>query len=221
MSASTSLRFVPNAATRRGILAALAGGLFTAGPLALLVDDVEGENHRKRKKRNRNRKRKDKKPKTRTDATCGGASDTNLGAFSGNNRLAQTFTALASGPLVSAQIRIDKLPGEPAGDFVLRLSPVAKSGEVNAPTNEVLAETSLADGVVPAGESTVTFSFAAPFPVVAGTEYALVLTRPGGGQFAWLGHGDSCPGQAFAGPDQSGSFIDTDIDLIFSTFVRS
>jgi hypothetical protein len=34
--------------------------------------------------------------------------------------------------------------------------------------------------------------------VVAGTRYALVLTRSGSGVLAWLGHfGDTCAGQAF------------------------
>jgi len=220
MSASTLPRSFTLAASRRGLLAGLTGGVFAVGALGM-DHDAEARKHGKNRKRKGRKNKKQNRPRTRTDATCGGGSDANLGAFSGNNRLAQTFTAIRSGPLVSAQILILKLAGDTAGDFVLRLSPVAKSGEVNAPANEVLAETSFTDAALPVGESTVTFTFATPFTVVAGTEYALVLTRPGGGQFAWSGHGDSCSGQAFVGLDQTGAFIDTGIDLIFTTFVRS
>jgi hypothetical protein len=62
------------------------------------------------------------------------------------------------------------------GDYVLRLSPLDGSG---VPTNTVLVETAAADATVPLGESMVSFSFAAPFFVAAGTQYALVLTQRG------------------------------------------
>jgi hypothetical protein len=176
----------------------------------------------KRRKRRKNRKSKNRKnnPKIRVDATCPTLGSVISSVTDGNFRFAQTFTALASGPLVKAEILASKEPGSD-GDFVLRLSPVDASG---VPTNEVLAETSVAAANMPDGVSTVTFTFGNPAPVVAGGEYALVLTRPGGTFVAWSGQlGNPCAGQHFFSADQEKPFQpDTSgVDRDFTTFVRS
>ncbi len=201
--------------TRRGLLAGLAGGLFAAHPFALLVEEIEAKKHGKRK----NKKRK-KKAKVRVDATCGGPPESGLGSSDGASRLAQTFTASASGALVQAQVFIFKLEGS-AGEYLLRVSPVDGSG---VPTNDVLAETSVSNLGVPAGETLTTFTFANPPPVVAGTTYALILTRPGSSNLGWKGHsGDTCSGRGFVSVDQTAPFAEgiAGLDLIFTTFVRS
>ena len=135
-------------------------------------------------------------------------------------RLAQTFTALASGPLVSAQVGIAQLSGT-VSDYILRLSPVDGNG---VPTNDVLAAAFVPNGSVPEGISDVTFVFAPPFPVVAGTKYALVLARPGEDNFSWISRsGDVCLGQRFGSESQSAPFelFGNGVDHVFTTFVSS
>jgi hypothetical protein len=231
----TYVRALTTAASRRRLLAALTGGLLVPGLLGLGTDETGAKrNSQRRRKRKRQAKRKKRKggnqqsppppsaaPVTRVDATCAAGG---LGVFllaEENSRLAQTFTALASGPLVRADLKMAK-PAGVGSDFVLRLSPVRDSGEVIVPTNDVLAETAVAEASMPVGGSTVTFAFATPFSVVAGTTYALVLSRPGGGKFVWVGsETNPCPGGGFIGPDQTGSFLDTATDFFFTTFVTS
>ena len=126
--------------------------------------------------------------------------------------------AIASGLLVKAQLLIDKDAGT-IGDYILRLSTV--NGGV--PTNNVLAVAVVSGPSVADEESTVTFTFATPFSVVAGTRYALVLTRPGSPHLQWAGHNDdSCSGQAFVSQNQTEPFLDAaTFDCIFTVFVSS
>jgi hypothetical protein len=219
------------AASRRGLLAVLGGGLLLPHlpglRLAETLAKQNGSRHRKRKRQTKRKKRKNRNqqiapaPVTRVDATCGAGNLGTLPLPEENVRLAQTFTALASGPLVGADLRIGK-PNGAGGDFVLRLSPVQQSGETLPPTNDVLAETAIAEASLPVGELTANFVFANPFPVVAGTTYALVLSRPGGGSFSWIRSVDDiCPGGAFTSPDETGGFLDTFGDFFFTTFVTS
>ena len=225
------LRFLPSAPSRRGFLAALTSGLLTVLPLPLGIDETAAENNGKRK-RNRKQRTRRKKPKndqqspllpanpiTQVDATCPDPT----GAFlirDGNERIAQTFTAIGSGALVQAELVIFK--GQATfGDYILHLGAVDASG---VPTNEVRAESVVANVRVPANQSTVSFSFANPATVVAGTQYSLVLTRPGSSQLEWLGSfGDPCSGRSFISPNQTAAFEadNTGIDLGFTTSVRS
>ncbi len=179
--------------------------------------EAEAKKHGKRKK-NRN----DKKAKTRADASCPGPSGDGVGlsiAFA-DVRLAQTFTAFRSGRLLQTALQIDKSEGS-FGDYVLQLGAVDTFG---VPTNEVLAATTVANGSVPVGETLVPFTFAQPAAVVAGKQYALVLTRPGSDRLFWRGHfGDSCGGRSFNSGNLTVPFkgASIDLDLIFTTFVRS
>ena len=151
------------------------------------------------------------------DAACGQISDGTAPA-AGDDRLAHTFTALGSGPLVRADLLLAKGAGS-NGDYLLRLSPVDGSG---VPTNTVLAETSVANANVLIGESTVSFSFAAPFTIVSGTQYALILTRPGGDSIAWrFKGGNPCEGRSFVSQSQTDKFVPDSDDFIFATFVSS
>jgi hypothetical protein len=201
---------------RRGLLAAL--------PLGLAVSETEARRQGKRK-RKRNTKKKGKNPPPppgptlRADATCPGPSTSDPGA-GGLARLAQTFTALASAPLVSARLLIKKDPGS-ISDYILRLSPVDGAG---VPTNDVLAATFVANGSVPDGESMVTFAFTNPAAVVAGTQYALVLARPGTDNFTWMIRaGDACVGQRFVSNTPTAPFaVDPDgNDYIYTTFISA
>lgn len=203
-------RSLTGTSSRRGLL---YGASATALALAITRLPIDVEAKKKHKKH------KKKKKRTRADATCPGPSDDALAIAAVNGRLAQTFTAIASGPLLRAELRITE-PALTLGDYLLRLSSVDGAG---VPTNIVLAETPALDVDVPNGQSTVSFAFASPFSIKAGTKYALVLTRPGSDQLVWAGHGsNSCTGTSFISDSQGGPFVAAgNIDLIFTTFVKS
>jgi hypothetical protein len=213
------LRRLSSSTSRRDVFASLSSGLFATG-VVNFADDAAARKKGKRRKRGKSKKDKNKdKPKIRVDATCPTSGLSGSGNV-GDVRFAQTFAALASGPLVKAELLVEKEAGS-TGDFILRLSAVDGSG---FPTNDVLAVAVAADASVPDGVSTVTFTFANPASVVAGTEYALVLTRPGGDFIgAFGGLGNPCAGQRFFSPDQKHPFqLDSSgFDLEFTTFVRS
>jgi hypothetical protein len=218
------VRSLTESSSRRGLL---RGASVTALALAAmrLPLDAEAKNKKKGKKKKKKKKTQPvtpappPSPVTRADALCPGAANDAVTILDVNARIAQTFTAIASGPLVRAEVRVIKPPAT-LGDFILRLAPVDGSG---VPTNIVLAETPLLDINVPNGPSTVSFTFANPASVVAGTTYALVLTRSGSDQLAWGGKmGDGCTGTAFLSPSQSAPFAAVGgLDLIFATFVTS
>jgi hypothetical protein len=213
------LHFLKSAVSRRGLLSGLTGGALTTAIVRFGADDAGA---RKKGKGKKKRKNKNNKAKTRTDATClGAAADEGLvGLGVGNNRIAQTFTALSSGPLVRADLRISKAETT-SGDYIVQIGTVDNFG---TPTNEVLAVASVPSGGVPDGSSTVSFSFNRPLSVVAGTQYALILTQPGSNFLGWTGHfGDPCAGRRFVSLNQTSPFQagDNGLDLEFTTFVKS
>jgi hypothetical protein len=197
-------------ASRRGMLGAVTAALLAAGPLTHLASEGDARQRGKRRKhkRRKNRKRRNQQPTSRVDATCAVPDDISFKNESGTARFAQTFTAIADGSLVKAELDLGKDPGS-EGDYFLRLSPVDGAG---VPGNEVLAEAVVANADVPASFVTVPFTFADPFPVEAGTAYALVLARPGG-QMQWDGNsGNPCAGQAFISLDETAPFAEVSID---------
>jgi len=206
------------AASRRGVLAALAGGLMAPLPLGLAVAPSEVQASSKRKKRKNKKKKKQRGPVTRADATCPGPSD-DLFIINGGARFAQTFTATASGPLVRAELGINKNSGS-NGDYLLSLSPVDDAG---VPTNAVLAVALVPNANVADGESTVAFAFPDPATVAAGVQFALVLTRLNDDSLTWVSRaGDVCVGRGFVSNNQSAPFaVAPNTDFIFTTFVRS
>jgi hypothetical protein len=208
--------------SRRGLLAAATAGLLAARQLAIGGAEGEAKKKRSRKRKRKNNRKKNDRTTIQTDAICpvGAGVNGGLASTDGNNRFAQTFTALKSGELVRAELLIFQFSSE-FGDFILQVGTVDAFG---VPTNEVLASTSVAGAGVPSGESTIAFAFARPATVAAGEQYALILTRPGSNGLRWQGHfGDTCGGRAFVSNDQTAPFepLDVDNDFIFTTFVRS
>jgi hypothetical protein len=202
--------------SRRTVLSGLAGVLLAIRRMSPHSDAAAS----KKGKRRKNKKRKNGKAQTRVDARCTPEITRNLNAAGGDRRIAQTFTAVRSGQLVSVEISAHKAPGS-SGDFVLRLTPLDSTG---VPTANVLAEAVVAEADLPESPAIVRFTFPNPFPVVAGTEYALVLTRFAGGAFNWQANdADPCEGNHLFSGDQSGPFgeIFPGLDLIYTTFVRS
>jgi hypothetical protein len=210
----TILNSLPSALSRRGLAPLLMGGLLATG-----VENVGAKRKRKQRKR-KNKQRKNDRPKTRVDAECPAPEVFKVGKTSPDIRLAQTFTAERSGQLIRADLLLLG-DGKVEPEFTARLVPVDEAG---VPTENVLAEASVSGAGVSAS-STVSFVFADPPPVVAGTVYALVLARPGSEFFSWLVRGDnSCNGRAFFSLGQNApfqQFPDAESDFIFTTFVRS
>jgi hypothetical protein len=227
----TLARTLASSPSRRRVLVGLTGGLLAALPSALIRDDIEakkkGKGKRKKKKKHKQQQVAPAPPLppvlvTNADAACSGAEDFWYVGNDGNNaRLAQTFTAIASGPLVSVQVLTRKFTGT-AGDYTLQLNTVDATGK---PTNTVLAAASLSsldlpDEVIALAD----FAFPSPFAVAAGAKYALVLSRAGLDVFSWFGHdGNTCLGGAFLSTSQTAAFTSpfAGIDLIFTTFVTS
>jgi hypothetical protein len=223
------LRELAAAVSRRGLFRALGSGEFTAA-IAGSVTDSAAKKNGKRKKQRRKKKKggaaapspPPASPVTRIDATCSrGESPLPLDADDGG-RLAQTFIPNSTGQLVRAELSIFKAVGT-TGDYILHLAPVDAFG---IPTNEILAVSSVTNASLPSsGVVTAAFAFANPALVVAGTQYAIVLSRQGPG-LVWVARdGDSCGGQPFSSPDRTAPFVSTPfgslLDCIFTTFVAS
>jgi hypothetical protein len=150
------------------------------------------------------------------DANCPGPET--IAFPSGDDaRWAQTFTALTSGSLVRAETEIGK--SGPAGDFAMQILATDAAGD---PINTVLASTTIPDASVPTGNSRISGVFASPATVVAGEQYAFVITRPGE-EFTVRDRGDNpCPGAEYLSVSQTAPFggADTCCDLIFAVFVE-
>ena len=90
-------------------------------------------------------------------ASCDGPPESSASG-PGSYRYAQTFVPEVSGTLTTAQVDIAKAPGS-SGDWIMQvvLSVVLPIG---APSQQVLASTTVPDSTVPDGPSTITGSFA-------------------------------------------------------------
>jgi hypothetical protein len=140
---------------------------------------------------------------------------------SGNVRLAQTFTAQAGGALTMAQVDISK--AGTSADWIMSINEVDGSG---SPTNTVLASTTILDSWVPDGDGIIAGGFDSPATVVAGQQYALVVTRPGSTSLRLgIRQGDDCPGgHSFWSTNQTGTFMTPGIeptdDVVFAVHVK-
>jgi hypothetical protein len=151
------------------------------------------------------------------DANCPDDPSANLPPQNGDYRFGQTFTAQTTGSLAMGQFRIEKA-GSP-GDYRMDLNATDGSG---APTNTMLASTTIPDASVPAGVSTITGVFASPAQVTAGQQYALVITRPGSSTLTVATRmGNPCPGGGeFFSFGQAEAWFQQPDDLVFATFVE-
>ena len=115
--------------------------------------------------------------------------------FGQTQDVAQTVVPSLSGTLTRVDVRLQRL-GTASQDVVLSVRPVdATSG---APTDTVLAQTTIAAGTVPEGGPIwLTATFAMPATLVACQPFALVL-QTGFGSYAWptvlTNPGDRYPG---------------------------
>ena len=151
------------------------------------------------------------------DASC----TVNLGISiiqdDGNKKVAQTFTAIHSGALDTAQMTVANPNPLTPGDWQLELA-ATNGGQPGA----VLAATTVADTLGPAAQGVITGTFSSPATVTAGTLYALLVSRPGsnGYEVAEEG-GDPCPGQGFYQSAVAGPFVEFPfVDFGFATTVQ-
>ena len=154
------------------------------------------------------------------DANCPGPPNGSVAA-SGDRREAQTFTAIQSGGLTRAILRIDKsILSLQNNDFVLSILPTTASG---VPVDPPLASAVIPTDSLPFGEATLDVTFPSPATAVAGQVYALAVGRPGTlTLFSVLTRsGNPCAGRAFfnTGPGWSPQ-PPADEDFIFQTFVN-
>ncbi len=216
-----SLEQAPTAPTsRRGLLAVASSGLLAAWQLANGATTSEAKKKRNRKRKQKSNRKKNDRTVTRVDAVCAELTDDGSIGMGEGRLLAQTFTALNSGQLVRAELLIDT-GSNGLGDLTLQLRDANASG---LPTDDVLAETFVASSDVPAGRSTVSFSFPNPPAVAARREYALVLSQRGPRSVVWQGQrGDTCDGQASRREPGAERFevLFDGTDFIFTTLVRS
>jgi hypothetical protein len=119
---------------------------------------------------------------------------------SGTERLAQTFTAERSGSLRQIQFSVNKKPGT-SGDYLVQLLKVVGGKPSHSPLDVLAAITVPDAAVATSSDATVTATFA-DTALVAGTEYAVALSRPGVGLAeitvnTQKGDGGACSGQLF------------------------
>jgi hypothetical protein len=150
------------------------------------------------------------------DANCPGPPTSSIDVI-GDDRLAQTFTALNTGTVVQAQAEIGKTG--PGADFQLQILGVGGSG---TPVDGILASATIPDASVPIGNSTLSATFQSPASVTAGQRYALVATRPNSGLVVRDRFPDPCPGEEWVSTSQSGPFTTAEpgYDVVYSIFVN-
>jgi hypothetical protein len=133
-------------------------------------------------KKRRNKKRKKKRGKSGNAPTpalaydCAGPGTMSL--LNGPTaRVGQLFTATRSGLLRRIEIPVKKDGGSP-GDWLIQLVRVTDRVPGHEPL-DVLAAVTIPDALVPEGVSTLTGDFRGT-ELKAGSEYAAVISRPGG-----------------------------------------
>jgi hypothetical protein len=192
--------------SRRGFVAALAGG-----SLAALGQADTGARKKGRKKKN-----KKKGPSLALAYECPGPPE-DVGTYLSVSRVAQVFAAARSGTLRRIEFRIENGDTD-SGDYVVQLLRVDGGTPLPGAT-QLLASIAIPESDVPVGESTLTANFNGP-ELEAGMEYAAAIGRLVSpvrlGFFS--GTGNVCAGQTFG--HQGATFTEaTGQDLVVSVFV--
>ena len=160
-------------------------------------------------------------PQGNLDAKCQ-VETTQLLGFNPDQRAAQTFTAVASGKLTSAQVLVLKDISDGTADYTIKVAPVNASG---VPTSEVLASATVPNSSVPNGRQTITANFdpASAATVEAGRKYALVVQRGNNDAFLDVPYrtDNPCAGGSVYWSTAGAPFWQSDgnRDLVFATYV--
>ena len=151
------------------------------------------------------------------DASCTVLPGSNI-VQAGDRKVAQTFTAIHTGALKTAQMRLKNPAASTPGDWLFEIA--ATSGGLPGP---VLASTTVPNTLAAGATDMITGTFDKPAAVTAGGAYALLLSRPGSSSYEASNEGgDKCPGQqAYYQNVASGPFIEYPfVDFHFATTVE-
>lgn len=183
--------------SRRGVLTGSAA-LALAGTLSALPRSLGAA----KKKGKGKKKKKPAAPALKSAFTCAPPLDASFEALV-ISRYAQSFTAARSGALREIRVLINKAQND--RDYIVQL--VRMSGAVpSSSTLDVLAAATIPDSAVPAGNATLVAKFAAT-NLVQGTQYAVVVSRPGSEMAIPVPlNGNSCAGD-FSEAQADGAFV--------------
>jgi hypothetical protein len=152
------------------------------------------------------------------DASCTANTGVTIVQNNGDLKVAQTFAAIHSGRLDTAQMTVTNKAGSTPGDWRLEIASATGTGP-----GGVLATTTVPNTLANGAQGVITGTFATPATVTAGGSYAVLVSRPGssGYQVTEQG-GDPCPGQqGFYQNVVSGPFIeDPFVDFGFAVTVE-
>jgi hypothetical protein len=136
--------------------------------------------------------------------------------------LAQTFTAVHTGTLVRGEMFVSKSAG---ADFQMQILNAGPLG----PTGGALGTTTIPDSSIPnvaspqptSPSSPVDGTFTPGVSVVAGQQYAIIVTRSGGNFLGKDHNGNPCTGNEWSGNvGGSWTLANPDEDYSFSTYVN-
>lgn len=140
------------------------------------------------------------------NASCN-VQETNTHFAGAGQRVAQTFTEPNGGKLNTVQLVLNN-GATTTGDYLVQVNTVDPSTGV--PTNNTIASTQLAGNQIGNNPDFVTFSFATPATLAAGSQYALVHSRPNGSgdqhEVPFISPGPCPGGELFISPTQTGTF---------------
>jgi hypothetical protein len=158
----------------------------------------------------------------RQAATCSPATVTNHGS-SGDPRYAASFVAGAAGKLSQVEIGLETFAAA-EGDFIVQL--FAADPTTGKPTGKARASRTVPGELPPNSKVTLVARFKKrrTTRLVQGTQYVVVVSRPGVAGNTWavqVGTGDPCAdSQFFSSPGQSSDFTErVGEDLVFTVFV--
>jgi hypothetical protein len=151
------------------------------------------------------------------DATCTVSPGVLIIQNDGEKKVAQTFTAIHSGGLDTAQMMVGNPIASTPGDW--RLEVATTSGGL---PGAVVASTTVANTLAPGAEDAIAGTFPSPATVTAGTLYALLVSRPGSSGYEVSEQGgDPCPGQGYYQNMVAGPFVEfPSVDFGFATTVQ-
>jgi hypothetical protein len=157
--------------------------------------------------------------RTRT-ASC--TADNGFITGDGDDRCAQSFTPAVGGRLSRVVVKVRKFKGT-SGAYILQIVNIV-GGKPDPDPVHALATARIRNRHVPAGlERTLAFNFAKnrAAPVLAGTESAFIVTRPGSTNLTVFQQSlNPCPGQAFFFDSTTGQFAAMGTsDFHFAAFV--
>ena len=188
--------------SRRAALATATGALAAAPPAAA------------------KRRKKKRKPLLKVAYTCAGPGDGEENTDP-QERFGQVFAATRSGSLRQVRLAIGMGVGSVPGTFIVQLLKTSGAPAIPDPgPRAVLAAVAIPEAEVPEPVGTVVANFGGT-PLVVGTEYAIVVSRPESDRFRVRCHTDpaACPGSAAGDSGRDLFSLFDRLDLVVTVLV--